>query len=134
VVNLTAIAASKLQHDIRETYIQANGASVVAATAYLHVPVVAGTINAISAMIMTAATSTGTVTVDVQTYVSGSWTTVLSAPLSITSATAINTAVVGTVTVTTYTAAQPMRVVVTATGSALPQGLIVNAQLFEQSQ
>ncbi len=136
VVALAGVKASKLVHDLRPSYVQANGTAATSVTQFLHLPVAAGTISAFSVAIMTAAVGGATVTVDLQYWNGSSWVSNLSAVITINSSTAIDTLVAGTVTTTAYTAGQPLRIVVTATasGGTLPQGLIVRAQLFEKSQ
>ena len=96
---------------------------------------VAGTLLVFQAFIEVAGSGGGmSVTVDFQKATgSGSWASVLSAVLTINSATAIGTAVVGTITTPSYAAGDRFRAVVVATagGGTLPQGLVVQARYKE---
>lgn len=136
------VNASKLQQ--QATGVSANShqiagptTTVATVTQTLGMALAAGTLIDFSAWIEVAAVGGATVTVDLQASVGGgAYATVLTATLSISSGTAIRTAVSGTFSTASYAAGTIFRAVVVATagGGTLPQGLTLRLTGRENSQ
>lgn len=126
------ISTSKMNHRHRVNHAQASGSSATAQTVNKYIATAAGTVADINAMIDTAATSTGTVTVDLKKSTGGgAFASVLSSVITINSSTTVRTAVAGAITSAAYIAGDIFQFVITATGSTLPQGLTVSATFDE---
>lgn len=120
------IAASKLVHRVDLEYNQVNGTDVASETRVLRVCKGAGTFKGVKVRPTTAPTGGDKAfTVDVQTAAdaSGSWTSILTAVVTVNSSSANNTLQNGTLNGTPVTIAdKAIRIVVAASGSTGSQG------------
>lgn len=126
------IDASKVngRHMIRHA--QKNGTAVVTETMMVHVAYLAGTI--LQFAVRPRAKPTGgdlAFTVDLQSAPNGSntWTSHLSAAVSVSSADTDDTIKLGTLSDTTYAAGDTLRIVITTSGSTGTQGQGVICEL-----
>lgn len=130
------LPASKLVARFAKDHRQASGTAVVAKTELIHIAKYAGIVKSVEAAIDDAITGDNTVVIDVQKSTSGgAFATVLTATLTINSASAAQTAIAATVDATKddYVAGDVFEVVVTVTGSGTQaQGLNVTV-FFEES-
>lgn len=134
-----AIAATKLQQQYLLSYQQAPGTNVVAATHLLHIAKGAGELIGLAVRPITAPTGGDLAyTVDIQKAAdaSGTWTSLLDAPLevSVAESSANNTIYAGDLVATpTYSAEDTLRIVIALSGStgSQGQGLIVTATVRE---
>ena len=120
------LAASKVIHRVDLEYNQINGTDVVSETRVLRICKGAGTFKGVKVRPTTAPTGGDKAfTVDVQTAAdaSGSWTSILTAVVTVNSSSANNTLQNGTLNGTPVTIAdKAIRIVVTASGSTGSQG------------
>lgn len=128
IASNAAIAATKLMHQHLLSYAQAGGTDVVSATQLLHIAKGAGSLIGLQVRPITAPTGGDKLfTVDIQkaASASGSWTSLLNAPLeiSVSESSADNTnysaVLAGTVT---YDSGDALRLVIAASGSTGSQG------------
>lgn len=129
------IAASKLVHRHVLGYHQADGSAVAAADVPLHVVRgTTGSIIALEAAIATAAAGDAEVTIDLQRSTGGgAFATVLTEPITLTSETAVRTAVAATIDSDTLVDGDVLllAIAVDAGTGDLPEGLVVTATLDE---
>lgn len=133
------IPASKVVHRPDCNYSQANGADVASATVVVRVCRGTGQVNQVAVRPTTVpAGGNKQYTVDVQKAAdgSGSWTSLLSAPVTVDTTAVANTRKTGTLVASpTVADGDALRVVVTASGSTgtQGQGLVVTIGMEEQS-
>ncbi len=133
------IPASKVIHRPDVNYSQENGGDVVSETRMVRVCRGSGTINQVALRPGTVpAGGNKQYTVDVQKAVdaSGTWTSVLSSPITVDSTAVANTRKLGTLSGSPVVAdGDTLRVVVTASGSTgtQGQGVVVTVGMDEQS-
>lgn len=132
IAPLAGIQASKLQHQHRAVFAQNSNANAAAQTVTLFVAVAAGVVNAVKAGAIVVALTTATATVDVKK----NGTSILSAPISLTSSQTARQLVAGTVTTTPFVAGDVFEVVVTASagGGTLAQGIFAYMDVTEAFQ
>lgn len=135
VADGAAIDAAKLVHRRSLDYRQADGAAVASQTLPLViVRGTTGTLIALEAAVLTAATGDATVSIDLQQSTGGgAFASVLNAPVVIDASTAVRTAVAGVLSTTALADGDLLQLVVTANAGTgtLPQGLIVTVTLDE---
>lgn len=137
VLDLTDIAATKLQHRNHINYAQVGGADVVDATVIVHLVRATGVVRSIRVRPGTVPTGGDkTVSVDVQKAGNGSnsWTSLLSSPISFSSSDTDHTLKAGTLIGSPVVAANDaIRIVVDAAGSTgtQGQGLVVDIAIDE---
>lgn len=128
--------ASKLRHRHAAEYIQKAGSDVVSETKALHLTHGGGDLLLFRVRVETAPTGGDKAfTVDMQKAVEGSvsWTTVLSAVVTVDSTDANGTTDEGTISAVPYNATDAFRIVVTASGSTGAQGQGLHAlALFDE--
>jgi hypothetical protein len=126
------ITAPKLQHQYTRTVAQLNGTAATAERRVLHVAYGAtGTVVAFRAGLTVAAVGDATVTVDL--YKNG--VSILSATISLTSATAVNAKVAGALSGTSYVTGDVFEAViaVSAGTGTLPQGVFTDLVVREDA-
>lgn len=119
------IAASKLRHRHPIRYGQKDAADVASETAVRHLSRAAGDIVDFRIRPTTVpAGGNKQYTVDIQKAAdaSGSWTSLLTAPLTVNSSSVANTAVTAVLAILTYSASDAFRIVITASGTTGSQG------------
>ncbi|VTU02779.1 Marine sediment metagenome DNA, contig: S03H2_L04701 OS=marine sediment metagenome GN=S03H2_18785 PE=4 SV=1 [Gemmataceae bacterium] len=123
------IDATKVKHQYAPQLAQAHGTAATAERRIVHVARAAGTVAAVGAGPVVAATGNSTVTVDVRK----NGTSILTSTISLTSATAAFARVAGTINTAAYVAGDVFEVVVTvAAGTGtLPQGVSVQVVFRE---
>lgn len=124
--------ADKLTHAHRAVYAQGSAVSAAAATQVIYVVVGAtGTIEAVKAGAVVPAVGAATATVDIKK----NGTTILSAPISLSSAQTARQLVSGTISDDDVVAGDVLEIVVTATagGGTLAQGLFAMVDIFEDA-
>lgn len=115
----SVLAANKLRHELQYSYAQAG--TVASATAYTGIVSTAGLVRGINASLVTACTSTDTVTVQVAYYNGSTWVNLLGSAISFSNADAAVSVKSGTLITpgaTTITANAPLRWTITVTGSS----------------
>lgn len=133
VAAAAGISASKLQHAHRAVLAQGSASNAAAQTQVLHVVVGAtGTVQAVKAGAVVPAVGAATATVDIKK----NGTTILSAPISLSSAQTARQLVSGTITVPAVAVGDVLEIVITATagGGTLAQGLFAAVDIFEDAQ
>jgi hypothetical protein len=115
------LATAKMYHRVRRGGGQLHGTDATDERRYLYRAYAAGTLVSFRAGVLVAATGDDTVTVDLKK----DGTTVLSAPISITTSPAAYASLAGTISVAAYAAGVCFDVTVDATHNAgtLPQGV-----------
>jgi hypothetical protein len=125
-----AIQATKLQHQHRAMFAQGSSTTATAATQVVHsVYGASGSVIAFRAGCVVPCVGAATITVDLKK----NGTSILSAPISLSSSQAARQLVAGTVTTPSLTQNDVLEVVITATagGGTIGQGLFVETTVNE---
>lgn len=125
------LLATKVKHQYVKVAAQVHGSAAAAERRVVHVARSSGEVTAFEAGIVVAAVGDSTVSVDLRK----NGTTILSAPVSISSAQAAYAEVAGTISGGSYSAGDVFEVVITVTAGTgtLPQGLYADAVFREGS-
>lgn len=123
-----AIAATKLCHRVYKIVSQPN-TTATSVTQLIHLALAAGVLHKLRAVVQVAAIGGATITIDLQK----NGVSVLSAPMSITSALAANVYLDATITTSDYVADDVFKLVITAAagGGTIPTGLLVQLSADE---
>lgn len=127
---VTTAPTNTLRHQHSASFAQGSAATATAATQVVHiVRGLTGTIKEVAAGMIAANAGAATVTVDVKK----NGTTVLTSPVSLTSATASGLVVLGAITTTTLAQGDRLEVVITAAagGGTLGTGLFARVTVDE---
>lgn len=125
VIAAAGIAATKVQQQHQPRYDQPVASTVVADGRMIHqVYGLTGTLAAFQALVATAPIGAKTISVDLQKSTGGgAFATILTSPISITSATAALTAVTAAIANASLVAGDILQVVVTVAGASGTQGI-----------
>jgi hypothetical protein len=127
------IDAGKLVHRHPIQYGQKNAADVASETIMRYIAGAAGEVVSVVARVTTAPTGGDkqfTVKVQKAANASGSWTDILTAPITFAAGDANDTLKVGTLTGATYNGTDALRIVITASGTTGSQGQGLEVMIF----
>lgn len=119
------ILATKVRHQFPISWSQKDATDVVSETVLLHIANADGDIHAFEVrptIVPTGGDKQYTVDIQMAADGSGSWTTLLSAVITVSTSSTANTLIAGTLTDTSYLNGEAVRIVVTASGSTGSQG------------
>ena len=132
VAAAAGIGATKLQHSHEQGYAQESATNAATESRVVFKASGAGTVNAFVAGAVVLLTGNDTCTIDLKK----NGTTVLSAPIALSSSDTSRVAKTGTVTSAAFVAGDVFEVVITATHNTgtLPKGVFASGQFFAVTQ